>query len=216
MIGSEMHQPTLSNFVRQYPLKSFKKNETIIFQDDQPTTVYYITSGFVKGYDIDSQGSEQILWLGTSGDFFPAIWAFQLTPNVPYFFSAFTDVETHAIPRLVFKEFIDTNHQALIEVTGNLATRLNDTYRHLNAAEKAKTDEKIAHGLYYLARRFANIAGGTATKISLPLTHQDIASLVGLTRETVTQELKKLKDHGFVFYDKNEFTIYTEKIETLL
>ncbi|HEU4913924.1 MAG TPA: cyclic nucleotide-binding domain-containing protein [Candidatus Saccharimonadales bacterium] len=76
----------LSEFVRQYPLKSFKKNETLIFQDDQPSEIYYIKSGFVKGYDIDSQGTEQLIWLGSEGDFVPLSWVFDAEPTVPYFF----------------------------------------------------------------------------------------------------------------------------------
>ena len=41
-------------------------------------------------------------------------------------------------------------------------------------------------------------------------------NLLGLTRETVATELKKLKDKGFVYYDKWQFVVYTDKIADLM
>lgn len=202
----------LSEFVRQYPLKSFKKNETLIFQDDQPGEVYFIKSGFVKGYDIDSQGTEQLLWLGSEGDFVPLAWVFGAEPTVPYFFSALGDVEAYAIRRTDLKNFLNEHHDALAEITQQLALRLINTFHHLNAAEKAKAEEKILYSLYFLVTRFAPLAQQHTKHIALPMTHQDIAGLSGLSRETASQELKKLKDIGLVHYDKFRFTIDSEKL----
>jgi CRP-like cAMP-binding protein len=202
--------------MRQYPLKSFKKNETLIFQDDQPTDIFYIRSGFVKGYDIDSQGTEQLLWLGSEGDFVPLSWVFDAEPTVPYFFSALTDVEAYTVRRSQLREYLDQDHAALAEITQALASRLINTYHHLNAAEKAKAEEKIIYSLYFLATRFAALAKQAGHQINLPVTHQDIAGLIGLSRETASQELKKLKDAGLIHYDKYRFMIDREKLKEAL
>ncbi len=202
----------LSEFVRQYPIKTFKRNETLIFQDDQPTEIYFIKSGFVKGYDIDSQGTEQLLWLGSEGDFVPLSWVFDAEPAVPYFFSALGNVEVFAIRRSALQEFLANNHEALAEITQVLALRLINTFHHLNAAEKARAEDKIIYSLYFLAQRF----GSLTKQVSLPITHQDIAGLIGLSRETVSQELKKLKDAGYIQYDKYKFVIDQEKLQTRL
>ena len=72
--------------------------------------------------------------------------------------------------------------------------------------------------LSMLARRFGDGGNDTddKTKITVPLTQQDIANLLGLTRETVATELKKLKDKGYVYYDKWQFVVYTDKIAELM
>jgi CRP/FNR family transcriptional regulator len=202
----------LSEFVRQYPLKSFKRNETLIFQDDQPVEIFFIKSGFVKGYDIGSQGTEQLLWLGSEGDFVPLAWVFDAEPTVPYFFSALGDVEVYAIRRKELKDFLDQHHEALAEITRQLALRLINTFHHLNAAEKPKAEDKILYSLYFLASSFAPPADSVDKRIALPMTHQDIAGLSGLSRETASQELKKLKDIGLVHYDKYRFTIDNERL----
>jgi CRP-like cAMP-binding protein len=207
---------TLNDFVCLFPVKSYRKNETIIFQDDQPTTLFFIKSGFIKGYDIDSQGAEQLLWLGSRGDFFPIIWAFSITPTVEYFVSAFTDAEVYAVRRSHFTEFLDKNPAALQEVTYQMAVHLNHTYSHMNFLEKARAEDKIVHSLSYLSTRFGGVSDHKGREIALPVTHQDIASLIGLSRETVAVELKKLKDRGYIYYDKYQFVINQEKLEALL
>jgi CRP-like cAMP-binding protein len=207
---------SLSEFVRRYPVKTFKRNETLIFQDDQPDVVYYIKSGFVKGYDIDSQGTEQLLWLGSSGDFVPLAWIFDAEATVPYFFSALGDVSVYAIRCSELRTFLHENHGALLEVTNELAVRLSNTFHHLNAVEKTRAEEKILYGLFFLSTRFSDFARQTARQVSLPITHQDIANLIGLSRETVSQELKKLKDAGYVHYDKYQFVINQDKLEAIL
>jgi CRP/FNR family cyclic AMP-dependent transcriptional regulator len=211
-----MRKTPLSEFVRKYPLKSYKRHETIIFQDDQPSVIHYIKSGFVKGYDIDSQGTEQLVWLGTEGDFCPLSWVFEAEPTVPYFFSALTNVEAYTVRRSDLKDFLDSNYDALREVTETLAVRLINTFHHLNAVEKARAEEKIIYSLYFLSKRFRDSHMTDGDHVTLPLTHQEIASLIGLSRETVTQELKKMKESGLVHYDKFSFQIHPDKLEALL
>lgn len=205
-------------FVSKFPTAHFEKGATILLKDETPEVVYGIKSGYVKGYDIDASGAEQLVWLGAKDDFFPMVWALELTSSVQYFFSAFDDVELYKIQRPLFVDFLHKNHAALLEVTKRLAVRLGDATRHLNAAEKPKAEEKILHTLYFLSLRFGHInrTDENEREVKLPITHQDIASLLGLTRETVTTELKKLKDAGRIDYDKNRFIIYQDKIEELM
>lgn len=212
---------TLTDFVSQYPIKSFRKNETVIFQDDQPATLFFIKSGFIKGYDIDSQGTEQLLWIGSPGDIFPIAWAFNITPTVEYFVSAFTDADLHTMPRADFNDFLNKNPAALQELTHQLAIHLNHTYNQLNFREKSRAEEKIVHSLHYLSERFGsrnhtNLGYQPIKEIALPITHQDIASLTGVSRETVTVELKKLKDRGYIYYDKYQFVVHQKRLDAML
>lgn len=210
---------TTQAFMRTFPTVRFEKGATILLKHETPEVVFGIKSGFVKGYDIDATGGEQLVWLGAKGDFFPVVWAFSLSQNVQYFFSAFSNVVLYKISRQEFLDFLEHNQSALLEVTKRLVTRLGDATRHLNAAEKTKAEDKIIHSLYFLSLRFGHLtseAGTNEREVTLPVTHQDIASLLGLTRETVTTVLKRLKDAGYIDYDKKRFVIYQDKLEALL
>ena len=56
---------------------------------------------------------------------------------------------------------------------------------------------KLAKKLIELGREFG-IKDDTAIKISLRLTQQDIAELIGTTRESINKELKTLRDKGII------------------
>lgn len=204
--------PATADFVRNYPVKTYARNQTILLQDDTPDVVFCIRSGFVKAYHIDDQGSEQLLWFGSSADIFPMMWLFGLTPDVQYFFSAFTEVEAYVVPRQELLEHLEQNPDALMALTRTLVTRMNDAFSHLDATKKARADKKVAHALQYLSLRFGHSVTGQTYRIVLPLTHQDIANLLGLARETVTIELQKLKLKGCIHYTKTSLTVHRDKL----
>jgi CRP/FNR family transcriptional regulator len=58
--------------------------------------------------------------------------------------------------------------------------------------------EKVAATLFILTKRFGEKNGGESIVIKLPVTHQAIASLAGLSRETTSLEMKKLEREGVI------------------
>jgi CRP/FNR family transcriptional regulator, cyclic AMP receptor protein len=207
---------SFQNFLAKYPARHFDQGEILIMQGTIPRAVYIIKSGFVKGYDINANGVEQIVWFGRRFDVFPIAWTFDLVEENPYFYSTFSEAEIHLVPRDDFMHFIKKDSTALFALTNQLAKHYFDLLQHLNAAEKPKADEKLIHTLYYISLKFTRSTRGERVEVSLPLTHQDIANLVGLTRETVAVELKKLKDKGYIYYDKWHFVVYRDKLAGLL
>ena len=58
--------------------------------------------------------------------------------------------------------------------------------------------EKVGTTLFLLAKRFGEKNGGQKIIIMLPMTHQGIAGLSGLSRETTSLEMKKLEREGII------------------
>ncbi|MDP2637692.1 MAG: helix-turn-helix domain-containing protein, partial [Candidatus Levybacteria bacterium] len=67
-------------------------------------------------------------------------------------------------------------------------------------------DSKLASILLISAMEFG-IAKNDEIEIQIPLTHKDIASLVGVTRETVSIELKKFDKKKYISYRKKKIVI---------
>lgn len=205
---------TIARFVNDFPTKHFSQNESIIMQGASSECIYAVRSGFIKGYDISTNGIEQLLWFGATGDFFPTNWIFAKPSTSTFFYDAFTDVELYCVARSQLISFLQTNNQASFELTQRYATNFNDALNHLNATGKPRAEEKLLHLLYFLARTSRVEKHRTSgIEIALPLTHQHIANLLGLTRETVAVELKKLKDRKLVFYDRWHFVVYQDRLE---
>ena len=206
----------LQKFITKHPIKKFDRDQVILCQGDSPTVVYAVRKGFIKGYDINGQGTEQLVWFGTPGDVCPSIWLFSSTEELPLFYSSFSRVEAYVIDKQEFLDFLDQNPKALMKLTERLARLATDLIARLNAVEKPKAEEKIAHTLAFFADRFAESKRRGPRRIALPFTQQDLASLLGLTRETVAKELKRLKEEKYINYNRWRFVVYRDRIDELL
>jgi len=206
----------LQKFIAKYPIKKFERDQVILCQGDAPSVVYAIRKGYIKGYDINNQGTEQLVWFGTPGDICPSIWLFSSTETLPLFYSSFNRVEAHVVDKQEMLVFLDEHPKALMELSKRLAMLATDLIIRLNAVEKPKAEEKIAHTLAFFADRFAESKKSGARRIALPFTQQDLASLLGLTRETVAKELKRLKEERYISYNRWRFVVYRDRIDELI
>ena len=70
--------------------------------------------------------------------------------------------------------------------------------------------------LYYLLFRYGHEVKPGIYTVDLKLTHSVIASLVGLTRETTTNELTKLREQKVLTYSVHRYSVDRAKLERLL
>jgi CRP/FNR family transcriptional regulator len=203
-------------FVRSQPQRLFKKGEILVYQGDEPEALYGIISGFVKAHDVSKDGIEQFIWLAKHRDVIPLEWLFALTKKSPFFYTAFTDVTAYMIDKQQFLDVIKDKSDALLVIAEAISTKYSHIAQHLNAAQKPRAREKLMHLLNFIAMRFTQADPDGMERVEVPFTHQDIASLLGLTRETTTLALHRLKDEGYVSYDKNRFYIDRKKLSQAL
>jgi CRP/FNR family transcriptional regulator, cyclic AMP receptor protein len=202
----------LMAFVRSGQKKKFAKGEAILRQGDLPSALYAVRSGYIKAYDIASDGSEQLVWLAKRGDIIPLESLFSEDGELPYFYAAFTDVETYIVDKTTLLNNLRNNTEALMMAVEALVDKYRHIMSHLSAAQKPRARDKVVHLLHFISMRFSHKESEGVGHVEIPLTHQDFANLVGLARETTTLELRKLKQQGIVDYDKNNFYINTETL----
>ncbi len=205
----------LHDFLAKHPVKKYDSGQIILMQGEVAHSLNAIKSGYVKGYDISKDGMEQLVWFGAPGHILPLPWAFSLKRVNPFFFSAFTEVELYAVDLGEFLDFLESTPAASFEMNRRMARWYFDLLQRLQAAEKPKASEKLVYTLGFLSERFSRQVGEKRVEVNVPLTHQDLANLVGLTRETITIELRKLKKQGYIDYSKSHFIIYPDKLHEL-
>jgi DNA-binding transcriptional regulator LsrR (DeoR family) len=64
--------------------------------------------------------------------------------------------------------------------------------------------------------RYGHDVRQNVVKVSLPLTQQDLANFMGLTRETTGIELKRLEKSGVISYNRQNYIVRTDKLNELL
>lgn len=201
----------LDQFFQSYELLTFKKREILFRSHDNPTGVYYVKSGFVRNYAVSLNGEEFTQIVFKRHDFFPMSWAINNTKSV-HTYEAMTDIEVWRAPRSDFQRFIKSNPDVLFELIKRTIVRLKGIQQRIEELAFGRANHKVASILLICAERF-----GVKTKdgvlIQVPLTHKDVAAFIGLTRETVSIEMNKLKKNG-VFQNKNGL-ILVKKIDML-
>ncbi len=186
----------LFQFFSQYHSLKYKKRETILRSQDTPAGVFFLKKGYVRSYSVSSDGEELTVLIYKPGDVFPYTWTLNNIPN-SYYFEAMTPAELVRVPKDAFLLFLETNKEIFTELTKRLVVRFAGLLERMEHLVFGNAYEKVASILVICVERFGE-SRKNSVFIPLPLTHKDIAALIGLTRETVSIEIKKLEDKKII------------------
>lgn len=193
----------VEHFFSQYKSQLFRKGELLIRADEDPLGIFYLRSGRIKEYVISRKGEEVVVNVFRAPSFFPMSWALNETENV-YYFEAVSDAKVWRAPKSAVLEFLHHEPDVLFDLlkrvyrgTDGLITRM--THLMAGNAHTRLMSELLIH-----AKRFGDQKNDT---VSLVISEKDLAAFTGMTRETVSRELKLLKKQGVVMYAKNTLTI---------
>ena len=206
----------VQRFLHRYHTKHYVKGEIILSQDEVPALAYMIKKGVIKTYNLTADGEEKPISFDIRGEIFPAGWVFGKLKRCQYFYEAFTDCELYCLPPEDYRQFIQTHPDVLYTVFNNFVGRYLYFQMRVNALEQSKASAKVLYTIHFLALRFGYDIKPNVVRIPLPLTQQDLANFMGLTRETTSMELKKLQNEGIISYRNQQYTVKTDKLNDCL
>ncbi len=190
------------DFFSQFQLRSYKQGETLIRADDDPQGIFCLTQGYVRQYIISDLGMELTLNILQPISYFPMVWAINSTPNV-YYYEALTAIEVGRAPQKKVLEFIKDKPELILDMMSELLNRYTESLTRIEHLVFSDAYRRVISVLLYLARHFGEKSGDEII-VKLRFTHQNIASLVGVARETVSIELARLAQSGLVeFIDRD-------------
>lgn len=196
-------------------LRTYNAGSTVLYQGEVPRSACIIKKGVIKAFNISANGEEQIVTFYIEGEIFPAPWVFGKAPSTIYFYEAVTDCELYFVPREDFRKFMNERSHVLQAVLDYYVTISTSMSIRISALEQPKAREKIMYTLYFLCQRYGELEKAKS-KIRLQLTHQQLANLVGLTRETTATELNKLKRQKILDYANQTYSIDQPKLLEIL
>ncbi len=187
----------LDSFFKAHTRIQYKKGETIVRPEDDPSGVYLIEWGFVKAYTITKYGEENLLIVRGSGGVFPLIWAFT-GEHRSVTYEAMEPTSLWRVAKADYLEFLDRNPD-IIPVILDMAI---DAYRlhseRVMTLSYRTARERIISFLLTHAQRFGVQNKDGSMTIHAPFRQSDIASSVNATRETTSREINNLKKKGLL------------------
>lgn len=178
-------------FRRHGVRQTYKKNGYIIRSGDAPSGVFYIYDGLVKAYDITKYGEENLLIVRKSDEIFPLIWALTGQER-SVIYQALEETVVWKISRQCFEEEILKHTDAIAPLLDMTIEMYRLHSERIINLEYRSVRERVVSFLLTMANRFGQeTEEGTA--IGVPLRHQDVASSVNASRETVSREIANLE-----------------------
>jgi CRP/FNR family transcriptional regulator len=200
------------DFIKQFPVVAFPKGSMIMSPDVPADSIYAIRTGFAKIYSIDGRGNERLLWIAGRYDIVPTELLFSTRTNVNYFYAALSDISAYKIKKSALLDYAKESPAIMTEIARSMSAHYDDLLVRIQAIEQPTLRSKVIETLCYLGERYSAGDSIQLEEIGLPLTHQDIANLIGATREATAVELKRLKDAGLIDYSRSSFTIHVTRL----
>lgn len=203
-------------FLAPFPTRTYQKGEVILQHEEVPKHGYAIRSGVVMTYSIDAPGIKHPVVFDVAGEVFPIGWVLGHISQTAYFYEAFNTCTVTCFSQAEFKRAIQEDSQLAAELYSSLGRRFLGLQQRIEALGQSRASRKVLLTLRYLCTRFGQPIVDGSVYMDLPLTQQDIANFIGLTRETTAIELKRLEKNKVISYDRRHFVVRMQKLNDLI
>ncbi|WP_242220175.1 Crp/Fnr family transcriptional regulator [Bacillus cereus group sp. BfR-BA-01380] len=177
--------------------KRFKKGEPLIHEGEKLDTLFIINKGQVKLSKLTIQGKEQILHILTSGECFCELNIFNCDEKSNFSAYAMEDTKICMLTKDNMDRIMERNPGIALKLLKTVTKRLAHTENLANNLATNNPEVRIA----YIILEFCEKYGEDTDKgilINLPLTREEIANYIGVTRETISRKFSKFEDLGFM------------------
>jgi len=183
-------------------LKTFPKN-TILFSEGDPSDSFYVVSkGKVNVGINDEEGREIILSMLGPGEYFGEMALLDGEPRCAFVMTK-EKTQLFIISKKNFQTLLISNPEIMFNLLKGLQKRLREANRKIESLALMNVFGRVA-------RLLITLAGSNEEEIVITdkLTHQDIANMVGASREMVSRVLKDLANKGYISTLKKRITIH--------
>ncbi len=192
----ELSEEDMAFLMKNAIKKYYEKSSCVFSSGDPGNTIFLIRDGAVKVYDLAESGKESIFWFRYKGEFFGLAEAFGGEDRL-CFAEAVEPTSIFVIKRKVFEELLKRNPRISLIVIKILAARL----RRLGEAMKTLSFQDLRGKLAQLLMNLGNVCGVEIEGriiIERKFTHQDLANMMGATRQSVTVALNDFVKNGII------------------
>ncbi len=202
-------------FFSRYPEQKKKKGTILIQPEDPANTVFYLRQGVVKQYTISPEGEESTVNMFKQFAFFPMYVVVTDLPH-KHFFESITDVTYNAAPAKEVLTFVKDKPDVLLDLLRRMYIGIDGLLHRFEYSMSANSRIKTVYTILNAAYRFGEKTPH-GTHIPLRITHKELATMAGTTRETLSREIKKLENEGVITIEENQIIIPDiENLQALL
>ena len=188
----------------------YKRGEVLVEQGQKSNALAILLTGRARVMSADSRGREVILATLGPGDY---IGEMSIIDNEPHSATVRAEVQTDVLllGRADFARCLAENASMSLVVMRGLVKRLRHADRKIESLALLDVYGRVAHALLEFAVQDAHGQWIIREKIS----RQDLAKMVGASREMVSRVMKDLEERAFIQTLPNGVTLLKERLNSL-
>ena len=192
----KMNPDQIDSLEKHCQRRKFAASCPIYLPSENADSIYLVASGLVKICHLTADGKVSTLAFVKTGEVFGELALFDSVERGEYV-ESIEACELIRIPKQRIQELMNRDLGIALAVTKLVGLRRQRIERRLTNLLFTSNQHRLNHLLLDLAEQFGiAIEGGI--RLGLKLSHQEIANLIGTTRETVTILMGKLKTDGLI------------------
>ena len=188
----------------------FKRGESIVEQGKKSDALSIILTGRARVVTTDARGREVILATMHPGDY---VGEMSLIDNEPHSATVRAEIQTDALVlgRLEFARCLPENSSMAYAVMEGLVQRLRHADRKIESLALMDVYGRVARALL----EFAVVDAKGDAVIRDKVSRQDLAKMVGASREMVSRVMKDLEERGFIETRSDGSMVVKERLNSL-
>jgi CRP/FNR family cyclic AMP-dependent transcriptional regulator len=199
---SRLDDTTIRFFEKTASRKKFPRNTILFSKGDKSDSLYILCSGKAKAIARDEQGKEIVLGLIGPGEYFGEMAALDGEPRSATIVTK-EPSEILIISKEDFQDSLSSNPDLIFSLVRVLLERFRKADEKIESLALMNVYGRVADFLMQIAEPKEG-----EWVIREALTHQEIADMVGASRETVSRTIKELQDAGYISIKKRQITIH--------
>jgi len=181
-----------------------RKGDYIYFEAFHHNKLYFVKEGYIRIGYIDDSGREVIKEIIQKGELFGQITLEKSSMNGEFAQAYKNAVSLCAFSIEDFQKLLHKKPALALKYSKQVGSKLRHIENRLLNLLNKDVKTRLQHFLLQLAQKHAGPAAANSICIPNYLTHEDIANLIGSSRQTVTTLINELATEGLITYNRNE------------
>lgn len=178
--------------------RRFKPGQSYVSAGEVAHSFANVTEGVAKLVRGAEDGRSQIVGLLFPSDFIGDSIGAPVREGNQHAIEAVTDLELCVFPRPKFEDLIHTYPALEFKLLNRTLNELQIAREWMVLLGRKTAEERVASFLLHVAEKVKNAGCKTSDSFDLPLGRADIADYIGLTFETVSRHMSRLRKDGII------------------
>lgn len=204
----------IETFFSAYPIRKFKKGQILVLPGETAEYAYFLVRGRIKAYDKSYKGDQIIIDMFSNPSFFPLSLIMNQSPSF-LFHEADTDIEVHQAPVKEALEFLNTHPDVVLSLLSVVYRKFDDASKRMIRLMDSGAKVRLIYEIIVACRQLGEQQPNGSWRLGISQTV--LGARIGLSRETVSREIKSLKQKGYIETGRSSIMVPDIKVlETYL